>query len=90
MIEENKKLTKLVSFRLAKADHATYLEKVEASGCTSSEYFRHCVLTNKTQIVARTKASADKKQLLYLYSKASNNLNQLAHRANAELRIYRN
>jgi hypothetical protein len=34
--------------------------------------------------VARPKASADRRRLLYLFNKTSNNINQLAHRANAD------
>lgn len=77
------KLTKPVSFRLTEADHAAYQEKVETSGMKSSEFFRDCVLGNKTQVIARPKASVEKDQLIYLFNKASNNMNQLAHKANA-------
>ena len=78
------KLTRLVSFRLTDADHQAYLEKVEASGLKPSTFFRDCVLTNRTQIIARPKSSLEKSRLLYLFNKASNNINQLAHRANSE------
>jgi hypothetical protein len=77
------KLTHPVSFRLTAADHAAYLEKVEASGMKSSDFFRDCVLGNKTQVIARPKSSADKDRIIYLFNKASNNMNQLAHKANA-------
>ena len=78
------KLTRAVSFRLSDADHAAYLAKVEASGLKPSEFFRECVLQNRTQIVARPKASPERGRLVYLMNKASNNINQLAHRANAD------
>ena len=81
---EAEKLTRPVSFRLTAADHAAYLAKVEASGLKPSEFFRECVLQNRTQIVARAKASPERGRLLYLFNKASNNMNQLAHRANAD------
>lgn len=77
------KLTRPISFRLTAADHTAYLEKVEASGMKSSEFFRDCVLGNKTQVIARPKYSADKDRIIYLFNKASNNMNQLAHKANA-------
>ena len=80
---EAEKLTRPVSFRLTAADHAAYLAKVEASGLKPSEFFRECVLQNRTQIVARPKASPERGRLLYLFNKASNNMNQLAHAANA-------
>lgn len=82
--DEAERLTKTVSLALTEADYLAWLAKVHASGLTRSEFFRECVLTNRTQVVARPKASADKTRLLYLASKASNNANQLAHRANAD------
>ena len=81
---EGEKLTRPVSFRLTAADHAAYLAKVEASGLKPSEFFRECVLQNRTQIVARQTVSKDWGRLAYLFNKASNNINQLAHRANAD------
>ncbi|MEQ7770326.1 plasmid mobilization protein [Xanthomonas hortorum] len=83
---DGQKLTRPVSFRLTDSDHAAYLAKVAASGSRPSEFFRECVLQNRTQIVARAPASSDKRRLLYLFNKTSNNMNQLAHAANvAEL-----
>lgn len=77
-------LTKVVSLRLADDDHAAYMAKVKASGMGRSAFFRECVLGNKTQVVARLKPSVDKDRLVYLVNKAGNNINQLAHRANAD------
>jgi len=77
-------LKKVVSFRLTTADHDAYLAKVAASGMKPSPFFRDCVLTNKTQILARPKPSKELGRLVYLVNKASNNVNQLAHRANAD------
>lgn len=76
--------TKPVSFRLAESERLAYLAKCEAAGLSPSDFFRECVLTNKTQIVAKPKATADRCQLLFLVNKTSNNLNQLAHRANSD------
>lgn len=83
---ESIKLTKQVSFRLTDADYAAYLEKVEVSGMRPSAFFRQCVLTNKTQVIARANksSSSEKDKLVFLFNKTSNNMNQLAHRANAE------
>ena len=81
--KEADKLTRPVSFRLTEADYAAYLAKVGASGMKPSEFFRDAVLTNRTQVVARVQPSSDKRRLIYLFNKASNNLNQLAHTANA-------
>ena len=73
-----------VSFRLAEADFLAYQAKCAEAGLSPSDYFRECVLTNRTQIVAKPKASADTRRLLYLFNKASNNMNQLAYRANTD------
>ncbi|AFT90398.1 plasmid mobilization protein [Paraburkholderia phenoliruptrix] len=77
-------LGKPIAFRLSDADRAIYLDKVNRSGLTQSEFFRQAVLTNRTQVIARPVASADRKRLLYIFNKTSNNLNQIAHRANSD------
>ena len=76
-------LEKTIAFRITPQDYDVYRTKFEASGLSQSAFFRECVLTNKTQVVAKPKASADKQRLLYLFNKTSNNINQLAHRAHA-------
>ena len=76
--------SRVVSFRLAEADRAAYLAKVKESGLSQSEFFRTCVLQNRTQVVARPKATVETKQVLYIVNKAGNNLNQLAHRTNLD------
>lgn len=75
---------KPIAFRLTPADREAYLAKVAASGLTQSEFFRQAVLTNKTKVIARPKASADRKQMLHVFAKTSNNINQIAHRANSD------
>ena len=62
-----------IAFRLSEADRAVYLENVAASGLTRSEFFRQAVLTNRTQGIARPKASDDRKRLLYAFNKTCNN-----------------
>jgi hypothetical protein len=79
-------LNSVISLRLSEADHVVWNEKVDASGLTASAFFREAILANQTQIIARAKSSADKTRLLYLFNKTSNNMNQLAHRANVEYR----
>ena len=83
MPRKPKEPTRTVSFRLTLPDHATYLAKASAAGVKPSEFFRDAVLTNRTQVVARVQPSSDKRRLLYLFNKTSNNMNQLAHAANA-------
>ncbi len=71
-------LDRVVSLRLTPTDHALWLSKVEASGQTRSEFFRSCVLGNKTEVIAKMPASVDKLRLIWYFNKTSNNLNQLA------------
>ena len=82
IITDAQRLTHLVSLRLTAADHAAYLAKVELSGMKPSAFFRDCILTNTTQIVAISKPAPEWGRLVYLMNKASNNINQLAHQAN--------
>lgn len=82
--DDSEKLSKTVAFRLTEDDYAAYKKKFGASGMTQSEFFREHVLTNTTQVIARPVASTDSKRAVFLLHKASNNINQLAHRANSE------
>ncbi|WP_412477847.1 plasmid mobilization protein [Azonexus sp. IMCC34839] len=83
-LPEAEKLNKTVSFRLTDGDYAAYRAKFEASGLTQSDFFRRHVLNNTTQVVAQSsEIVASVQRSVFLLSKASNNLNQLAHRANS-------
>ena len=76
-------LEKLVTFRISAEDKLAYEKKVLLSGLNSSKFFRECVLTNKTQIVVRASASLEKKRVMFIYNKVSNNVNQIAHNLNS-------
>lgn len=77
-------LGKPISTRLSDEQMAIFLEKVQQSGMSASEFLRACVLTNRTQIVARPPASVERKRIMFVVNKAGNNLNQLAHIANSQ------
>lgn len=81
---DHEKLSKTVAFRLTDVDFLSYRQKFSASGLSQSEFFREHVLTNTTEVIARPTTSQDTKRAVFLLQKASNNINQLAHRANAE------
>lgn len=81
---EEEKLNHTVAFRLTNGDFLGYKNKFSASGLNQSEFFREHVLSNTTQVVARPVASLESKRAVFLLQKASNNVNQLAHRANSE------
>ena len=82
--DDREKLTKTVAFRLTDGDYVAYKNKFGNSGMTQSEFFREHVLNNTTTVVARPVASSESKRAVFLLQKASNNINQLAHRANSE------
>jgi hypothetical protein len=78
-----------INVRLSDAEFDVYKLKMTAAGLNTSQFFRECLLTNRTQIIARKPASADRKRALYVMNKASNNLNQLAHAVNTERMLER-
>ena len=77
-------MTEFIRFRIAPTAKHEWLKKVSASGMSESDFFRDCVLTNKTQIIAKTPQSKEKSKLVYLFNKVGNNINQLAYRANSD------
>lgn len=77
-------LSKPISFRLSESDREAYLAKVAASGLTQSEFFRQAVLTNRTQLVARLKATPHRERLLFIYSKTSRDIEELVRQANVD------
>jgi hypothetical protein len=81
---DDEKLNHTIAFRLTDRDFVNYRTKFSASGLNQSEFFREHVLNNTTQVVARLAVSTDARRAVFLLQKASNNVNQLAHRANAE------
>jgi len=76
-----KALSERVAFRLTKVDYEEYLRKVSSSGMTSSEFFREAVLKNQTKIVV---LAPETKELVLQFNRIGNNLNQMAHRVNAD------
>jgi hypothetical protein len=77
------KFDKPIAFRLPLADRTAFLAKVHESGLTQAEFFRQCVLTNRTKVIARSAPSVDRKRTVFVVNKAGNNLNQIAHVLNA-------
>lgn len=69
------------SFRLENDAQTAVLEKkIARSGLCTSEFLRKLCVDEEVEIVA---ASPHKARAVFLLQKASNNLNQLAHRANS-------
>ncbi len=68
-----------VSFRLPLHEYERFAEKVRDSGLTQSEFFRRAVIDNETTVIAAPVQTETERRQLFIVSKASNNLNQLAH-----------
>lgn len=70
---------RVVSFRLTAAQMAPFEEKFKNANISQSEFFRETFLQANPVF---EESSKDLERLLFYYSKASNNLNQLAHSVN--------
>ena len=82
MVQELK--NKRIIFRVTEKERQEFDLKVKKANTTASDLLRERVLNDNLIIVAKpAKQSKDRKQLIYLYNKASNNLNQLAYIANS-------
>lgn len=77
------------SFRLTNEVGQATKTKIKDSGLTASEFFRQAVILNKSEIVQKRIQTQDQKRGLFLLAKLSNNVNQIAHRVNSELKINR-
>lgn len=73
------KLTKIISLRLTDEQYADFLKNLELSGLKESEYMRRCIIGDETTIIAAPKQTEVDLRHLFITSKASNNLNQVAH-----------
>ena len=83
MAEEEKK-SRTISFRVVDAVYDEFAQQCRTSNISKSELFRDYITKNKVQVIARPAPSRDAKRAVFLLQKASNNINQLAHRANVE------
>lgn len=81
--KEKSELTVVFSFRTSLSVAAKWNKKILRAGCNRSEFFRMAVEQNQTQVIA---ASPHPARAVFLLSKTSNNINQLAHRANSAYR----
>lgn len=72
-----------LSFRVVQDCKDDFIRQGKESGLSQSEFLRELLQNRKTTIVARPQTSQDKKQLIFLFKKTSNNINQLAYRVNA-------
>jgi hypothetical protein len=78
------KLSHQISFRLTTSEHNAYMQKVLASGLTSSIFFRDAVLKNRTTINAAAHMTDEKRELIRYFRATSNNINQIAKRCHMD------
>ncbi|MDG4735997.1 plasmid mobilization protein [Pseudomonas aeruginosa] len=71
--------SQVVAFRVPDEKFAPYEQKLKELGISKSDFFRKLLLERLDQVTI-VAPSKDNAKLLFLYNKASNNLNQLAHR----------
>lgn len=82
--DDSEKLGPTISFRVTVDVYADFQNQCSAAHMSKSELFRDYIAQNKVQVIARPVPSRDAKRAVLLLQKASNNLNQLAHRANSD------
>lgn len=82
--EEHLKLKRTIAWRVTDGVKAELDRQYAESGLTQAEFLRELLERKTVQIIARKKASPDLKRALFLANKTSNNINQIAHRANAD------
>ncbi len=83
--EESEKLSMRVAFRVTPETHKAYLEKIRASGVSSSDFFRDHIMTNSTELIVQAPLSSDGKSALRILSLLGNNTNQLARAVNTAM-----
>ena len=74
-----------VYFRIPDDAHKALSKKAKQANMTLASYFRAAIVGDNSVVMANPpKQTLDKKKLIMLFSKASNNLNQLAHKAHRD------
>ncbi|QBY46425.1 plasmid mobilization relaxosome protein MobC (plasmid) [Arsenophonus nasoniae] len=73
---------KVVAFRLSQEDFSHFEEKLLTSQMTRSAFFREVFLQANVNLTVQSLPSKELGHLMFLYNKASNNLNQIAHQVN--------
>lgn len=79
---ESEKLTERVAFRVTLATKQEYELRLAKSGLSKSDFFRECVMTDRTEIVVPAPVTDDMRESLRLLSNIANNCNQIAHALN--------
>ncbi|MCX8963072.1 molybdopterin-guanine dinucleotide biosynthesis protein MobC [Erwinia sp. OLTSP20] len=71
---------RVLTCRVSHEDFEKLEQMIADAGMSKSEYFRDVVINKKAEINVIVK---DMQSLIFYYNKASNNLNQIAYKANS-------
>lgn len=78
----DEKLDIVVTFRLSETEFKPYKKLIDESGLSKSKVMREVFIAKSDKAVLPKTQSVDSKRLVFLANKASNNLNQIAHKFN--------
>ncbi|KAE8175732.1 MULTISPECIES: plasmid mobilization protein [Photobacterium] len=74
--------TKTIGCKVTEEEYDKFVKLADSANLTISEYFRAAIMNNETFVVQKEIMSKDKRNLIYLFNKTSNNMNQLAKSVN--------
>ena len=84
MAKENKEV--LVTFRCTEKEFEPYQKIIDGTGISRSALMRQVFIAKKGQLVEPKQPQVEKKRVVFLANKASNNINQLAKRVHQAYR----
>lgn len=85
MSKEN--LSEVITFRLSEAEYKPYKALLKKSNMKRSKFFREVFISKSENItLKKQQKAADNKRMLFLASKTSNNINQIAKKLNKAYR----
>jgi len=80
------KLTEIVTFRLSESEYSPYKTILEETNIKRSKLFRDVFIAKSDVVQLPPENTKANKRLLFLASKTSNNINQIARKLNAAYR----
>lgn len=81
-MKEKQNKGRVVSFRLTDEQFAPYEKKLKKSSMTSSAFFREVFLNSNVNLTINELPPKDYQRLLFIFNKASININQLSYMVN--------
>lgn len=85
-MKEKKNKSVMIGLRLTNEEFAKFEPVIQATGLGKSEFFRLIILGNFDPGVNNNVKKNNQRELLRLFNKSSNNLNQIAKKINTEYR----